>query len=186
MHPTAVADPGRLASLDAYRILDTPREKGFDDIVLLARAVCSAPVALVSLVAEDRQWFKARSGFEPMQTPIDQSVCAHALGRSGLLVIPDLTVDARTRDNPLVKDAPRIRFYAGAPLHTPAGQALGTLCVLDTVARPTGLSPEQVECLRALAGQVMEQLNLRRMLADQAHEIAERDRLICTLRSSVP
>ena len=162
-----VPDPIRLAALDAYAILDTPPEKGFDDIVLLARMLCAAPVALVSLVARDRQWFKARSGFEPHQTDLDASVCAHGLGRSDLLVIPDLTQDPRTRDNPLVTGEPGIRFYAGAPLHTPEGLSLGSLCVIDTVPRSDGLTPEQAEGLRALAGQVMVQLELRRALVER-------------------
>ena len=170
--PSEVTDPDRLASVSGYAVLDTPPEKGFDDIVLLARVLCAAPVALVSLVAEDRQWFKARSGFDLTGTELDQSVCAHALGRTDLLVITDLTLDARTRQNPLVVGAPHLRFYAGAPLLTPKGHTLGTLCVIDTVARPSGLTPEQRECLQALAGQVMEQLNLRRALADRTRELA--------------
>ena len=148
----------RLAALACHDILDTPAEKGFDDIVLLARTVCAAPVALVSLVAGDRQWFKARSGFPYDQTDLDASICVHTLGRRDLLVIPDLTRDERTRTNPLVTGDPRIRFYAGAPLVTPQGHALGSLCVIDTVARPEGLTGEQAECLRALAGQVMAQI----------------------------
>ncbi len=100
------AIPARAAALDGYGILDTPAEQGFDDIVLLASRICGTPVALVSLVAGDRQWFKARVGFDPCETPLSQSVCAHALRQPGLLVIPDLTEDPRTRDNPLVTDEP--------------------------------------------------------------------------------
>ena len=143
-------DPRRLAALDSYAILDTPPEQGYDDIVLLASQICGTPIALVSLVADDRQWFKARIGFDESQTPIAQSVCAHALTAPELLVIPDLGVDPRTRGNALATGEPRIRFYAGAKLATPDGTPLGSLCVLDTVPRPNGLTREQERALAAL------------------------------------
>ncbi|GJD28792.1 hypothetical protein PMNALOAF_0021 [Methylobacterium adhaesivum] len=165
--PPLATDPDRLAALAAHGILDTPPEAGFDGIVRLARLVCAAPVALVSLVAADRQWFKARIGFPPMETDLGSSVCVHALGRRDLLVIPDLSLDPRTRDNPLVTGASAIRFYAGAPLNTPDGETLGTLCVIDEIARPEGLTPDQAEGLTALAEQVMSQLALRRALAER-------------------
>ena len=113
--PAKVGDQRRLDALSDYDILDTPPEKGFDDIVALARMTCDAPVALVSLVAGDRQWFKARAGFAPSETTLDKSICAHVLGASDLLIIPDLTQDPRTRENPLVTGEPYLRFYAGAP-----------------------------------------------------------------------
>jgi len=165
------SDPDRLAALAAYGILATGPEPGFDGIVLLARVVCGAPSALVSFVSDDHQWFKARSGFAPEQTPLTQSVCVHALHSAGLLVIPDLSTDARTRDNALVTGKPGIRFYAGAPLRTPEGQTLGTLCVLDTKPRPEGLSAEQTEALAVLAAQVMAQLELRRSLIEREAEV---------------
>ncbi|MCJ2081129.1 GAF domain-containing protein [Methylobacterium sp. J-090] len=169
---SAAADPVRLAALEAHGILDTPPEKGFDSIVLLARILCDAPVALVSLVAADRQWFKARSGFGPCETSLNASVCAHALGRRTPLVIPDLTLDARTRENPLVTGAPGIRFYAGVPLNTQEGETLGTLCVIDGVPRPQGLTAQQTESLTALAEQVMSQLDLRRAVAERDAALA--------------
>ncbi|MCJ2084229.1 PAS domain S-box protein [Methylobacterium sp. J-090] len=185
--PPVVLDASRLAALDAYTILDTPPEKGFDDIVHLARKVCDVPVALVSLVAGDRQWFKARVGFEPCQTTLDQSVCAHVLGQPDLLVIPDLSLDVRTRDNPLVTGAPFLRFYAGAPLRAANGEHLGSLCVIDVVPRPKGLTEDQAESLRALAGQVMAQLELRRSLAErdamldqQRATVVQREALLAT------
>ena len=158
-------EPSRLAALEAYDILDTPGESGFDDIVMLATHICQTPVALVSLVGGDRQWFKARIGFDLCQTPLDQSVCRHALRQPGLLIIPDLSIDPRTRDNTLVTDAPHLRFYAGARLETPDGFVLGTLCVIDTVVRPDGLTQRQSQALEALARQVMTQLELRRAAA---------------------
>jgi two-component sensor histidine kinase len=164
-----VVDPSRLAALTAYGILDTEPEKGFDDLALLARTLCGTPIALVSLVAGDRQWFKARVGFPAAGTDLGSSICAHALSEPDLLVIPDLSGDPRTAANPLVTGAPRLRFYAGAPLRTPDGKALGTLCVIDVAPRPAGLSLDQAESLRALAGQVMgqmEQRAARRALAE--------------------
>ncbi|MGX7707456.1 PAS domain-containing protein [Methylobacterium sp. Gmos1] len=166
--PITVCDPERLAALDAYAVLDTLPEQGFDDVVRLASRLCDVPIALVSLVAGTRQWFKARTGFPHPQTDLGRSVCAHALAHpDALLVIPDLTQDPRTRDNPLVTAEPGIRFYAGAPLRTPDGHVLGTLCVIDYVSRPEGLSPSEAGDLRALARQVMGQLALRRANAEQ-------------------
>ena len=163
MTPQAT-DPARLAVLEAYGILDTAPEQGFDDIVQLAASVCATPVALVSLVAADRQWFKARIGFPACETDLDASVCAYALTAPDLLIIPDLTVDQRTRANPLVTGDPRIRFYAGVPLRSPEGHALGSLCVIDTTPRPDGLTKEQADNLRRLARHVMALLNERRQL----------------------
>ncbi|WP_393958229.1 GAF domain-containing protein [Methylorubrum sp. POS3] len=165
--PVRVEEDARLAALAAFDILDTPPERGFDDIVHLARRLCAAPVALVSLVDRDRQWFKARAGFPPCETDLDRSVCKFVLSEPGVLQIPDLTRDARTRANPLVTGEPNLRFYAGAPLRTPDGQVLGSLCVIDHVPRPGGLSTEQVADLEALARQVMDQLLLRRSRSDR-------------------
>lgn len=161
----------RLKALGELGILDTAPEQGFDDIVLLATRICDAPVALVSLVAADRQWFKARIGFPLCQTPLNLSVCAHALDRREILVIPDLAQDARTRNNALVTGEHSIRFYAGVPLRS-GDVAVGTLCVIDTVARPGGLTPVQTSSLEALARQVEAQFDLRRLLAEQARATA--------------
>ncbi|WP_162596133.1 PAS domain S-box protein [Methylobacterium sp. 17Sr1-1] len=174
----AVSDAKRLTALAAQAILDTPPEKGFDDIVLLARNVCGTPVALVSFVAADRQWFKARAGFPACETDLSRSVCAHVLTEPDLLVIPDLAVDPRTRANPLVTGEPHIRFYAGAPLRTPEGEALGSLCVIGHQPRPDGLTDVQAESLRALADQVMSQMTLRRSLREQRRMLDEREAVI--------
>ena len=157
-------DLARIAELDAYGILDTSPEEGFEDIVQLAASVCVTQVALVSLVENGRQWFKARVGFPARETDLASSVCVHALNEPDLLVIPDLTSDLRTRANPLVTGEPHIRFYAGAPLRTAAGIVLGTLCVIDTAPRPDGLTGEQADNLRRLARNVMALLNQRRQL----------------------
>src|ERR1700760_1634005 len=143
--PEYVYDPARLAALDGYDILDTMPEPGFDDIVHLAMHICECPVALVSLVTRDRQWFKAREGFEPCETDLDSSVCAHALVEPDLLIVPDLTTDPRTATNPLVTGDPYIRFYAGAPLRTAEGHVLGSLCVIDGKPRPAGLTTVQAD-----------------------------------------
>ena len=172
-----VLDPDRLEALAGYKVLDTPPEEGFDDIVRLAMRACDAPSALVSLVAADRQWFKACINFPAGRTDLDASVCAHALGGPDILVIPDLTADPRTAGNPLVRNAPHLRFYAGAPLRTSDGHVLGSLCVIDHAPRPAGLADEQAEALRQLARQAMSQLELRRLLS-------ERETLIATQRET--
>ncbi|MES2195306.1 MAG: HWE histidine kinase domain-containing protein [Pseudomonadota bacterium] len=171
--PSAVFDAQRLALLKSFDILDTGPEIGFDDVVMLARQICDTPIALVSLVAANRQWFKAVSGLDVCETPIDQSVCAHSLQRAETLNIPDLTKDDRTRNNTLVTGEPFIRFYAGAPLVTSSGLAIGTVCVIDTVPRPGGLNPAQLAALEALARQVMSQLQLRRAKLDAEMTSAE-------------
>ena len=163
--PAAVFDPQRLEILKGYNVLDTGPEPGFDDAVMLARQICGTPIALVSLVDADRQWFKAESGLGVCETPIEQSICAHALGHLETLHIPDLTQDPRTRDNTLVTGPPFLRFYAGASLITASGEAIGTICVIDTSPRPGGLSPAQIAALEALARQVVTLLDQRRLLA---------------------
>ncbi|MFC6790973.1 GAF domain-containing protein [Methylobacterium komagatae] len=181
MRPARAEEDARLAALAAFDVLDTPPERGFDDIVNLARRLCAAPVALVSLVDRDRQWFKARTGFPACETDLDRSVCKFVLTEPGVLQIPDLTLDARTRANPLVTGEPHLRFYAGAPLRTPEGQVLGSLCVIDHAPRPGGLTPNQVEDLELLARQVMDQLVLRRALAERDRSERQRAAVAETL-----
>ncbi len=168
----AEASEPRIVALDEYGILDTPPEQGYDDIVHLARHICGTPIALVSFVTTDRQWFKARAGLDACQTPLSQSVCRLGLAQPGLLVIDDLTADPRTRDNTLVTADPHLRFYAGARLETPQGVGIGMLCVIDLQPRPGGLTPEQGDGLLALARQVMALMELRRALVsrDRADE----------------
>ncbi|MFN2455853.1 MAG: PAS domain S-box protein [Pyrinomonadaceae bacterium] len=150
----------RLASLREYRILDTLPEQDFDDLTRLAAQICGVPIAQITFIDSDRQWFKSNIGIDASQTSRDISFCAHAIQEPDLFVVPDALQDKRFADNPLVISAPNIRFYAGAPLVTSEGQALGTLCVIDRV--PRELSAEQQEALRALGRQVMTQLELRR------------------------
>jgi two-component sensor histidine kinase len=165
--PDYTFDPARLGALADFAILDTPAERGFDDIVELSRHICETPVALVSFVTNDRQWFKARVGFDGCETDLNSSVCAHALIEPDLSIVPDLSKDPRTQANPLVVGDPFIRFYAGAPLRTASGQVLGSLCVIDTKPRPAGLTDPQADALRNLGRLVVSQLELRQAVAQR-------------------
>jgi two-component system NtrC family sensor kinase len=179
--PLPTDEAERLQALERYRILDTGREQQFDDITRLAAQVCGAPIALISLVDRDRQWFKSAQGFEPAETSREASFCAHAILKpDDVLVVSDARSDARFADNPLVT-AGGIRFYAGAPLVSPEGRALGTLCVLDRV--PRTLETEQLAALRALRRMVMLELETRRQAqqldasrADLEQRVRERTR----------
>ncbi len=173
-------EESRLAALRSYSILDTLPEKDFDDIVRLVSTLCAVPVALITLVDKDRQWFKARRGTEIDQTPRDISFCAHALGQETLFLVPDATLDGRFASNPLVTGDPQVRFYAGAPLITPGGEVLGTLCAIDS--KPRTLTAEQQESLMILSRQVMAQLELRRRVAEQERTMQERWKVTERLR----
>lgn len=157
----------RLEVLWQYDVLDTVPEAVFDDLTDLAAYICEAPIALISLVDENRQWFKSRVGLNTKETSRDVSFCAHAILQNGLFLIADATKDPRFKNNPSVTGAPKIRFYAGVPLKSPDGYALGTLCVIDK--EPRELRPEQKRALMVLARLVVTQLELRR----HAKELAE-------------
>ena len=165
----------RLKVLWQYEVLDTIPEEVFDDLTELAAKICEAPIALISLVDEKRQWFKSKVGISVNETLRDVSFCAHALNQTELFIVPDATQDTRFAQNPLVTSDPKIRFYAGAPLITPDGYALGTLCVLDKV--PRDLRPEQRQALQILARHVVSQLELRRRTKQLGDVRAESARL---------
>jgi len=150
----------RLKVLWQYEVLDTVPEELFDDLTELAARICEAPIALISLVDEKRQWFKSRLGTDVKQTSRNLSFCAHAIKQAELFIVPDATRDKRFAHNPLVTSDPKIRFYAGAPLITPDGYALGTLCVIDKL--PRELRADQKQALLILARHVVSQLELRR------------------------
>lgn len=167
--PLTEREEERLEALRDYRILDTPDEKGYDDLVALAAQICDVPIALISLVDSNRQWFKAKVGLEARETSRDISFCAHAILNDDILVIQDALADSRFATNPLVTCAPNIRFYAGMPLLTPAGLPLGTLCVIDH--EPRELNAAQIRALESLARQVVTQMELRRVSARLAQAL---------------
>jgi len=159
-HSPTPADQRRIDALREYAILDTIPEEGFDDISRLTSFICGTPIATITLLDLDRQWFKARIGLDKNETPISESICATAIQQKELFLVHDTHEDARFADYACVTGAPHIRFYAGAPLITPEGVAVGTLCAIDR--QPRNLTPEQKDALSALARQVMMMLELRR------------------------
>jgi transcriptional regulator with GAF, ATPase, and Fis domain len=169
----------RLKALYQYNILDTLPEQVFDDITYLASYICESPIALISLVDEKRQWFKSKHRFNISETARDVSFCAHAIYDSKPFVVRDATKDERFARNPLVTSDPNIRFYAGAPLITSDGHALGTLCVIDHKSRE--ISPKQLKALKALSRQVIQLLDERRL----AQKLAQANNDIVYLRQEI-
>lgn len=155
-------EEARLVALEKYAILDTDPELAFDDLTLLASFICKTPMALISLIDEERQWFKSRVGLSVSETSRDVAFCSSAILKDEIFVVPDAMEDERFRNNPLVVSEPRIRFYAGAPLINEDGYALGTLCVIDQ--KPRNLEPDQKDALKALSRLVLAQLEFRRNL----------------------
>lgn len=180
--PIPANEAQRLQSLHAYQILDTLPERDFDDLTALASHICGTPIALISLIDHDRQWFKSRVGLDASETPRAVSFCAHAIHGDDTFIVPDAARDARFAQNPFVTGDAHIRFYAGTPLRAPDGFNLGTLCVVDNV--PRTLSPEQENALEALGRQVVNLLELRRAVQNLSLEIAERRKTETALRES--
>ena len=174
-------DAARVDALQKYAILDSEPEQAFDDLALLASYVCKTPIALISLVDEDRQWFKAKVGISATETSRDIAFCSTAIQQGDVFVVPDALQDERFRTNPLVVSEPSIRFYAGAPLINEDGYALGTLCVIDRT--PRNLAADQEVALKALSRLVLMQMEFRRnllllkqALSDRTREEHERER----------
>jgi two-component system NtrC family sensor kinase len=183
-------EAARIAALQKYAILDTEPEEAFDDLVLLASFVCRTPLAVISLIDENRQWFKSKVGLSVSQTDREIAFCSTAIQQSDVFVVPDALNDERFRDNPLVLGEPNLRFYAGAPLINEDGLALGTICVLDRV--PRELEADQRAALKALSRLVLAQLEFRRnllllkeALADRTKEEHEREKELLKLQQTL-
>jgi PAS domain S-box-containing protein len=172
----------RIIALRRYSILDTPAEAAFDELTSLAGTLCGAPIALIGFIDERRQWFKSRAGFDFAEVPRHLAFCSHTILGDESLVAEDVGADERFRDNELWHRKVGIRFYAGTPLLSPDGQAVGTVAVLDR--KPRRIASEQVRGLEVLARQVMAQLELRRHLEDLARTIEEQKRIEDRLRNS--
>jgi PAS domain S-box-containing protein len=180
--PTPLNEEQRLAALARYGVLDTPREASFDEITSLAAAACGAPIAIVNFVTRDRQWSKSCFGIPNSDAPRAHSFCAHAIGQRGVMIVEDTMADPRFADNPMVTGDPHVRFYAGVPLITADGLAIGSLCVCDRA--PRTLDRQQIITLEVLARQVMGQLELRFTVAELQRQIAKRATTETFLRDS--
>lgn len=169
----------RLKALADYNILDTLPEQAFDDLTAIAAYICKTPIALISLVDSDRQWFKSKVGLKNSEIPRDWSFCSHAiLQPNHILVVPNAIKDDRFNNNPLVKGNPKIRFYAGVPLLTPDGLPIGTLCVLDTI--PHHLTYQQLDALRRLSRQAIAQIELIQEVRNRKQAEIEGRQLLLT------
>jgi two-component sensor histidine kinase len=184
--PSRSAEAARLRALHRYRILDTPSEPVYDDITLLASQLCHSPISVINFIDAERQWFKSEIGLGVRETPLDVSICAHAILETEYFEVPDTLADPRFRDNPLVTGDPHLRFYAGTLLHSSDGYPLGTLCVLDY--QPRRLTASERAALAALGRQVMAQLELwaenrrlLRMVAESNHRIKNSLQVIVSL-----
>ena len=170
----------RLRILNSYKILDTLPEEDYDAIAKIASKICNTPIALISLVDKDRQWFKSNHGLEAKETPRELAFCAHSiLNPDDLFVINDATKDDRFSDNPLTTEAPNVIFYAGAPLNSSEGHTIGTLCVIDN--KPNDLNETQKEALRLLAKQVVSLLDLRK----RNHELRNVNKKVTSLNEQL-
>ena len=174
--PPADDEDLRLEKLRLYEILDTPSEEAFDRITRIVARTLGVEIALVSLIDADRQWFKSRHGLDAEETPRELAFCAHAILQDDVLIVPDATQDARFHDNPLVTGAPDIRFYAGAPLQSPDGVKLGTLCAIDRT--PQTLSDDHRQLLTDLAKVVVDEMELRVALRGALSLVQQREDLL--------
>lgn len=170
--PKPENESARLEALRRYRILDTSPEQVYDDVVKVAARICDVPTALITLLDEDRQWFKSKVGIERSGTPRDMAFCSHAILSPETMIVEDASKDERFKNNPLVVEDPNIRFYMGAPIVDMDGFALGTLCVIDS--QPRKMRPDQIEALEALRRIVVHEFTQRKvafMLAEALKEL---------------
>ena len=181
--PLPENEEDRLQALIKYQVLDTQPEQAYDDLTAIAAYICNTPISLISLVDENRQWFKSKVGLEATETPRELAFCAHTiLQPKKTLIVPNAEEDERFADNPLVISEPNVIFYAGAPLVTPDGFAIGTLCAIDN--QPRELSPKQIRTLQALSRQVISQLELRVNLTKLKQNITHREQVEQNLRDT--
>jgi len=178
--PFPHAEAERVAALKRYHILDTEPEAAFDDITKLAAFICDVPMAVISLVDSERQWFKSKLGTTMVQTRREDAFCAYAILDTKVMVIENALEDERFAQNPMVLNDPKIRFYAGAPVLTPEGHALGVVCALDR--KPRHITPEQTSAMERLARIVMTTLEWRSVSAELAEAVAN----VKTLSSLLP
>jgi len=189
-YPTPKNETARLKALQEYKVMDTLPEQAYDNFTKLASIICKAPIALITLLDEDRQWFKSKIGISISETAREIAFCATAIQQPDVFVVPDTLNDERFRNNPLVLAEPNFRFYAGAPLIDEEGYALGTICVLDRV--PREVAPDQQAALKALSHLVLAQLELRRnlmllkeALVDRSKAEHERERELIKLQETL-
>jgi signal transduction histidine kinase len=163
-------DAERVSELRSYGVLDTPPEEAFDEFTKLAAHICQTPISLVSLVDTKRVWFKSKFGLAASEIPRIEGFCSNAIWQENLLIVPDATANEHLASHPLVTSPPKLRFYAGAPLTTPRGHRIGTLCVIDTI--PRNLNEEQADALKSLARTVITQMELRRVVKNSADTLS--------------
>jgi diguanylate cyclase (GGDEF)-like protein len=181
-YPIPHNEKSRLKALQEYEIMDTLPEQAYDDFTKLASIICNTPIALITLLDGQRQWFKSKIGLETNETPREAAFCAHAImSPDEVMIIHDASNDERFVNNPLVTSDPNIRFYAGAPLITPSGQALGTICVIDN--KPREITHQQIEALKVLSREVVVQLELRRSINTLEKSALEQDEYVDQLQA---
>jgi len=172
-YPVPPNDKDRLKTLQRYKILDTKPEEQFDCLTKLAALICDAPISLMTLVDEHRQWFKATHGLDLQETPRTMAFCTHAIMQRDVFTVTDASLDSAFSKNPLVTGNPNIRFYAGAPLAAPDGHMLGSICVIDR--KPRQLNSMQQEALRLISQQAVAQMELRKNLIELKTGLAASD-----------
>ena len=180
-YPVPENETSRLKALQEYKVMDTLPEQAYDNFTRLASIICNTPIALITLLDEDRQWFKSRFGLERSEFPREDAICNYTiLTPDDILIVNDAEQDIRFVDNPLVTSDPKVRFYTGVPLVTSSGEALGTICVFDH--KPRGITQEQMEALRVLSNEVMGQFELRRSISTLEQSVLKHEEYIDRLQ----